>query len=402
MKVLQINTVYQHSSTGRMTIELHEYMKRRNIVSTIAAVDVPSENREFIKFSSPFSSHVHALLSRLSGRQGYFSYFSTCSLIKKIRRLKPDVVQLGVLHSNCINLPLLLKFLGNNNIPTAITLHDCWYFTGHCCYFTDTNCNRWKTGCGYCPDLKNWNKSLFFDFSSKNLKDKQKLFEGIKRLGVIGVSDWVTSFVKDSILKNAKIVRRIYNWIDINQFRPTDNSNLRKKLGLVDDFVVLGCSQGWSKEKGLFDFVEMAKRSPNYKFVLVGALSKEYLPLPKNVISVGALSGVSDLAQYYSMADVFYNPSTRETFGKVTVEALACGTPVVAYNLTATPELIKKGCGYVVDYQDFDRVEKCFEEIERNGSESYLNKCREYASKEFSPEKLMGEYIQLYDELMND
>lgn len=401
MKILQINAVYKHSSTGLLTYELHQYMKSKNVKSAIAAVDVPCENDEYIKFSSFFSGIMHALLSRVFGRQGYFSYFATKKFIRKIKKFSPDVVHIGVIHSNCINLPLLLGYLAENDIPTVITLHDCWYFTGHCCYFVDTHCDRWKEGCGHCPDIRNWNKSLFFDFSAKNLTDKKYLFGNIRRLAVVGVSDWVASLAKESILKDSMIIKRIYNWIDTETFKPIDTSRLREELMLQDKFVILCCSQYWNKAKGFFDIIEMSKRCPDFIFVLIGGIPQEYLPLPLNVISVGVLSDIKKLAEYYSLADVFFNPSSRETFGKVTVEAMACGTPVVAYNLTATPELIKDGCGYVVDYQNYDKIKKCFEKIFMEGKKAYQEKCAEFAHTNFGSEKLMNEYINLYKKLIS-
>lgn len=401
MKVLQINAVYKYSSTGRSTSEFHEYLKSQGIVSAIAAVDVPCENDEYIRIAGKLSTATHAILSRIVGRQGHFSYFSTWRLIKKVKKFAPDVIHLRVLHSNCINLPLLLKYFAKEDIPVVITLHDCWFFTGHCCYFVDSHCDRWKEKCGHCPDLRNWNKSLFFDFTTKNLLDKKALLGGIRRLAVIGVSDWVTGFVHESILKDASIIRRIYNWIDTEKMHPSDTSSFRQKINIKEsDFVILACAQNWNKAKGIFDIIQIANRCPDYKFVLIGGIPQEYLPLPNNILTIGVLSDLNQLANYYSMADVFFNPSTRETFGKVTVEAMACGTPVVAYRLTATPELVRDGCGYVVDYQDFDAIEDCLAIMKKNGKGVYENNCVAFTHKEFGSEKLMNDYIELYKELI--
>lgn len=400
MRILQINAVYKHSSTGRTTLELHKYLKQNGIVSAIAAVDVPYENEEYIKVAGKFSERLHALLSRLTGRQGFFSYYSTKRLIKKIHLFAPDIIHLRVLHSNCINLPVLLGYIAKNNIPTVITLHDCWYFTGHCCYFTDTQCDKWKQGCGKCPDLRNWNRSLFFDQTARNLRDKNELFGNIEKLAVIGVSDWVTSFVKDSILKDARIIRRIYNWVDTEQFNLKDTKDLRQKLGIVNDFVILCCAQAWGMAKGLQDVINVAHKCSDCKIVLVGSVPDDFLPLPTNIIQIGVLSDVNKLVEYYSMADVFFNPSTRETFGKVTVEALSCGTPVVAYNMTATPEIITEGCGYMTEPHDINSVIKYLEIIKREGKETYSKQCRESSVMRFSQPILMKQYIDLYKELL--
>lgn len=399
MKILQINAVYEHSSTGRTTTELHKSLLSKGIDSYVAACNISENTERLIKIGNTFDHRLHSLLSRLTGRQGHFSYLATKKLVRDIKRIAPDIVHLRVLHSNCINLPLLLKYLADKKIPVVITLHDCWLFTGHCCYFTDTKCDRWKSGCGKCPDLKNWNTSLFFDRTDSNLADKKELLNSLDRLAVIGVSDWVTSFVKDSVIKDAYIVKRIYNWIDVSKFNPTKN-NVRQKFNIEKDFVVLGVAQAWGVQKGIYEFITLAKKLPDYKFLLVGKMPDQFKPLPNNIISAGVTSSVEELVNYYSAADVFFNPSTRETFGKVTVESLACGTPVVAYNLTATPELIPDGCGYVTEYQDYDSVIKYLEHIHSLGKKSFIENCTSFAHNNFVKDKLINEYIELYEDLL--
>lgn len=398
MKVLQINAVYEYSSTGRMTTELHKYLLSQGIESYVAANNV-RDSECFIKLSSNWSMHLHSLLSHLTGRQGHFSYFSTKRLLKRIDNIKPDVVHLHVLHSNCVHLPLLLEYLAKHNIPTVLTLHDCWYFTGHCCYFTDSGCEKWKVGCGKCGDLKTWNSSWIFDYSKENLADKKRLFEAIPKVAVIGVSNWVTEFLKDSILKDSYIIKRIYNWIDLAKFYP-HNTDIRKKFNIDNDFVVLGVAQNWFSSKGIDDIKKIAELRPNYKFLLVGNVFEESLPLPSNIIATGVTSSVQELADYYACADVFVNPSIRETFGLVTAEAMACGTPVIAYNLTATPELINENSGFVCEYKDYDSIIRGLDAIHERGKEFYSKACIEFATSNFEQNKLMNDYVQLYKELI--
>lgn len=398
MRILQINAVYEYSSTGRTTTELHQFLLLQGHESFVAANNVPRTEGNIIKIGNTVDHRIHSFLSHLTGKQGYYSYFATKKLLKQIACIKPNVVHLRVLHSNSINIPLLLDYLGKNNIPTVVTLHDCWFFTGHCCYFTDARCNRWKTGCGNCPDLKNWNSSWLFDNTQSNIMDKKRLFESINNLAIIGVSDWVTEFIKDSILKDSKIVKRIYNWIDLEKFKPTD-SDIRRRFGLEDDFVVLGVAQNWGVQKGINDVKEVASRMPDCKFLLVGNVPEQYFPLPDNVVVAGVTSSVQELVNYYSCADVFFNPSTRETFGKVTVEALSCGTPVVAYNLTATPELVNSACGFIAEYKDHETIISSIYTIKAKGKSQYSESCIAFAKENFAKEKLMNDYLELYKEM---
>lgn len=401
MKVLQINAVFEYSSTGRTTQEMHEFLTKSGIDSYVAAVNIDGDKREFIKIGNGLSQKLHGFLSRVTGLQGYFSYLETKKLISKINKINPDVIHLRNLHANYINLPLLLRYIANKDIATVLTFHDFWFMTGHCCYFIDTNCERWKENCGNCPDMKNWNPSWFFDTSRKSLKDKKTLFRAIPRLAAIGVSDWVTNFFKDSILKDALIKRTIYNWVDTDLFRPQETNVLRKKLRLEGHFVILGVAQNWTATKGLNDFIEIARRLPTYRIVLVGNLIEGKHILPDNIISVGVIKDKEELVRYYAMVDVFFNPTLRETFGKVTIEAQSVGTPVVAYDVTATSELIIEGCGYLTKPHDYDQIVRAIKLIQRNGKSYYSEKCRDFVVKKFSRNVLMEQYISLYKELEN-
>lgn len=400
MRVVQVDSVYQYSSTGRTTAEMHAYFREHGIDSLVFCTNISDSEKNIFRFSSKLDMKIHALLSRVFGLQAIFSYYSTKKLVKQLSKVAPDIVHLRVLHSNCINLPLLLKFLAKKNIATVITLHDCWFFTGHCCHFVDSNCDRWKNTCGKCPQIRKWNKSLFFDNSAKLLSMKKELFGNIKHLGVVGVSDWVTGFVKESILKDSQIIRRIYNWIDISKYAQRDIRPIREKYGLSnDDFVVLGVAKEWSKQKGIDEFIKLAERCPEMKFVLVGNLLHDNLP--QNLIGVGSISDVNRLVDMYFMSDAFFNPSFRETFGKVTLEAIASGTPVVAYKATATPEIVVEGCGYLVEIGDIEEVAKSLEKIKLNKKSSYSQFCRQHAETNFSKEGIIRQYLNLYEQLIS-
>lgn len=399
MKIVQINTVYEYSSTGRTTMEMHQYLKSHGEDSYVFCVNVDRPSEKIYKFSGKFDMTFHSVMSRLLGLQGYFSYLSTKRLIKRIEKISPDIVHLRVLHSNCINLRLILTFLAEKDIPTVITLHDCWYFTGHCCYFLDVRCDKWKYNCGKCPEISNWNTSWFFDQSSKHLHAKKELFGNIRRLAVVGVSDWVTDFIQYSILKNSKIIRRIYNWVDISKYSGIDGLLARKKYDISEnDFVVLGVAQNWFPTKGLDDIISLARMNKDVKFCVVGNIMEK--KLPENVFAVGVLSNEKELICCYSMADVFFNPSKQETFGKVTIEALASGTPAVVYNMAASPELIKEGCGFVVEPGDLKTASKKILQIRKEGKKKYSNNCKDFVRNNFNIDKLMSENINLYKQLL--
>lgn len=399
MKVLQINAVSGISSTGRTSTEMADYLNQNGHEGFIAySAGVPYDKG--FKIGNNLDVKIHALLSRLLGTQAYFSFYATKKLIKFIYKMKPDVVHLRNLHSNYINLKFLLNHLAKNDIPTVITLHDCWFFTGKCTHYTTDNCYKWQTGCGGCPRLKKDNPSWFFDRTRKMHRDKKKWFSAIPRLAVIGVSDWITSEARKSFFSSAKIIKRIYNWIDLETFKPTETIELRHNLNLQNKFIILGVASGWSNAKGLDKFIELAgKLSSDTAIILVGGM-KENINLPANVIHIQETHDAKELAQYYSLADVYLHLSLEETFGKTIAEAMACGTPAVVFDSTACPEVVGNDCGIVVSPNDMEAVYKAVLEIKSSGKGKYADKCIKRATENFNMDDNIKQTINLYHEIV--
>lgn len=404
MRVLQINAVYEKFSTGRNVKEMHEVMLSKGIDSFIACPDLDKLRKNAYRIGNKVDWKLHALLSRVSGKQGYFSYFATKKLLNYIGQINPDIICLHNLHSNYINIPLLLTYIAQNNIATVLVLHDSWFYTGKCVYYIECSCNRWKKHCGDCPTLKLGNPSFFFDKTEKMLADKKKLFSYIERLAVIGVSQWVTEDAKKSILKDARIIQCIYNWIDLECFRPRDCSELKHSMGLDDKFIVFGIAMSWNSQKGINLFHELADLLPdNCKIVLAGDDSSIQIK-HSNVTYLGTIKDIDLLSKLYSMADVFVNPTIQETFGKTTAEAMACGTPVVAYNGTATPELVglDGSCGFLVDENDPKLYCEKILKIQEHGQMAFGKAARQRAENMFSKENNIQAYLDVYKKLLNN
>ena len=400
MKVAQINAVCGIASTGRTSVELALGLEERGHSSHVFYSYGKNTYPHASRIGNTLDRKLHAVLSRLTGLQGYFSYLPTQRLIRQLKRYQPDVVHLRNLHSNYIHLGALLKYLSKADIPTVITLHDCWFYTGKCTYYVSADCKKWQEQCGSCPllHIDTVNPTFFFDTTRKCLADKKKWLSAIPRLAVVGVSQWVTQEVSNgSILADRKPVT-IYNWIDFDTFHPRE-SDLRKKLALENRFVILVVASTISQIKCLNEIKAIAANMPeNWAIVAIGETTE---PLPENVIHIPQTSNAGTLAEYYSMADVCLNTTLYETFGKVTVESMCCGTPVVVYRNTASPELVEDGCGEIVEQAlGMGAVMGALQKVEAAGKERYTNICLEKAHQRFSKDHGVDAYIALYEQLI--
>lgn len=397
MRIVQINDTYGTGSIGRLSKNISDILiKEKNKVLFLYAQG-NADKKYCVKISSPLLQKIHALLSRLTGLQGYFSFFSTLKTVKTLREFKPDVVHLHNLHSNYINLKLLGKYLKRDNIGTVITLHDCWMFTGKCTYYIPANCKKWKEGCGKCPLLHkdNVNPTLFFDTTRRCLIDKKKWIAALDNLAIVGVSDWVTNEARQSIYKNKKLYR-IYNWIDQDVFFYR-KSDLRNKMELVNEKIILMVSSSLSVKKGYHEMLFLAKNLPSeYQLIYIGRNSQN-LSIPKNVIHIEHTDDAAQLAEYYSTADVCVNTTLYETFGMVTVESMSCGTPVVVYNNTASPELVSEGCGVIVNQSDgMGKIIEAIEIIVSWDRGKTREKCINYVQQTFNEIDAVKAYMDVY------
>jgi len=399
VRILQINAVYKEKSTGRTTYELEQYLRIKGWECYAAYSDGPDKPSNFIRLGGLNAHRIHCRLARWFGLQGFFSPFSANKVIRYIDEIQPDVVHLRNLHDNYLSIMPVLDHLAKEQIPTAVTLHDFFLFTGGCCFHTDFECRRWITGeCGRCPQMR---EESLFDFSRYVQKKKLKAFSKMSRLAVIGVSQWATNeFVASGKLPRA-VTKTIYNWVDFHTFR---YRKVAKKVAFRDtvqetDFVILGVATGWNDIKGLDSFLRLSKKLlPDCKIVLVGAVPKRQV-LPDNVIGLGIITDPKVLAECYCAADVFVSFSARETFGKVIAEAMSCGCPTVVYDVTACGEVAGTDCGYRVKLGDVDAAWEKISLIRKNGRAAYQDKCLERSRKLFDLQKNAQEYAELYEEL---
>ncbi|MDD3174302.1 MAG: glycosyltransferase, partial [Herbinix sp.] len=181
-------------------------------------------------------------------------------------------------------------------------------------------------------------------------------------------------------------------------FKPT-KSDLRTKYQLKNKYIILGVLNGFQKNKGSKYFIELANNLPeDFKLIILGINKASERLFPENVLVLPRTNNTTELAQFYTMADVFVNPTLQETQGLTNIEALACGTGVVTFNSGGCPESIDKNCGYVVERDDLSELIKAIISACKTPFDS--NYCIQRA-KLYDKSKLYNEYIKLYEFSMN-
>ena len=387
MRVLQISAFCGQGAPGKIMLGIHNVLENQGHQSIIAwgrATSAP-DTVPTIQIGRKIDYYAHALYTRLTDKCGFGSVRATHAFLKKLEELQPDLVQLHMLHGYFINLELLFNYLKEQEIPVVWTLHDSWVITGHCPCFDMIGCEKWKTGCHDCPQRSHHPSSWFVDNSEWNWHKKRELFTSLKNLTIIAPSNWMADIVSESFLKDFPI-QVIHNGINSQVFRPT-SSNVKNRIGTDGKKLVLGVSSTWAPSKGLVDFCHLAEKLPKeYKIVLVGLSKKQIHSLPNQIIGIEKTDSAHELAELYTAAHVFVNPTYEDNYPTTNLEALACGTPVITYRTGGSVEAVEEsGAGFVVPkgdvntltevimkLPDFDRTRSLYNCDEKQRYQEYL------------------------------
>lgn len=400
MKIVEINMVH-FGSTGKIMLQIaetarncgHEALTFSPMIYSDGSITFP-EIPGHIYYGTRFENRVHNAVALHFGGNGCASLFATFRLLHAVSRFKPDIIHLHNLHSACINLPLLFRYIKRRNIRTIWTLHDCWSFTGHCPHFERVRCEKWRTGCFHCPQYKNYPSSKV-DNSRQMYALKKKWFTGVKDMTLVTPSKWLADLAKQSYMKEYP-VRVIHNGINLQIFQPT-SSDFRQRYHCEGKFLLLGVAFGWGDRKGLDVFIELARRlNDHFQIILVGTNDQVDRLLPENIISIHCTEDQKELAKIYTAADLFVNPTREETLGLVNIEALACGTPVVTFRTGGSPECIDGTCGAVVALNDIDGLEQII--LSTCEKRPYMETACIERAKLFDKESKFEEYVKLYEE----
>ena len=393
MKVFMINSVAGVRSTGRICTDLAELLHQRGHTCRIAygRVSAPDFCKDYtVKIGSELGAYARFATGLVLDDQGKGARRATRRLIREIQEFDPDIIHLHNIHGYYLNIKMLFDFLSKADIPVVWTLHDCWTFTGHCSHFDFVGCDKWKDGsCRRCPVKTGYPPSLIVDRSAKNFKEKKALFTSVKNVTLVTPSDWLRRLAEQSFLGKYESIT-VNNGIDLSRFKPTP-SNAKERLGIADKKMILGVASIWGKRKGLLDFHALAGLlDDEWRIVLVGLNKHQIAALPQNVIGIERTNSITELAELYTAADVFVNPTHEEVFGLVNIEARACGTPVVTYRTGGCVEAVDESYCRIVDKFDVQGLHDAILSVSKRDG---IN------ADEFDKNQKYLEYISLYERI---
>jgi putative colanic acid biosynthesis glycosyltransferase len=403
MKILQINSTANLGSTGRIAEQIGEMVIKEGWQSIIAYGRAYNKSKSLLyKIGTNLDINIHGLQSLLLGKHGYgfASYRASIDLIKFIEIEKPSIVHIHNLHGYYINYKILFDALIKLQIKIIWTFHDCWPITGHCTYFSDINCQKWKTKCRDCPKITNYPKSLIFDNSSFDFEIKKAIF-GCYPISIVTVSKWLKGLVQESYLKNQKVIS-ISNGVDSSKFKiKPKNCVLADKYNINGKNVLVAASTSWAKQKGFEDYLKLASLlNEDVIIILIGLPLNLQKKLPQNIIGINRTESIDELVDWYNIADIVLNLSIQESFGLTSVEGFMCGKPTIVYNATASPELIVDSVmGEIINIGDLFGVNNAIKNLLKVKDNS--ENIRQLAIDNYDSIKQNKKYIDLYKEILS-
>lgn len=280
---------------------------------------------------------------------------------------RPDILHCHNLHGGWLPrggyfdlsaLPWLSR-----EIPTVMTLHDTWMLSGHCAY--TLGCDRWKTGCGHCPDLSIY-PAIARDATAANWKRKRDIYRE-SRVYVATPSRWLMRQVEQSILAPAVVEGRVIpNGVDSTVYKPGSRQQAREALGLSQQDMMLLFVANAARSNVFKDYrtIEQCARQVAAQYsnsritvIVLGDQGDPILYKNGGIQFVPFQRDKRITAQYYQATDVYVHAAKSDTFPNTVLEALACGRPVVATAIDGIPEQIEEGrSGFLVSAGDADAM----------------------------------------------
>lgn len=415
MRVLQLSPHDHQGGAARIAWYLFEGYKERGIESYLAVGEKTLDDPNILAIDHSKYAGMQVLgrirkwVEIMIGLEN-FNYPATRH-IPSLPPSHPDLVHAHNLHGRYFDLRIL-PFI-SRQFPTVLTLHDTWLLSGHCAYAI--GCERWRYGCGRCPDLS-LPPEVKRDATAYNWSRKKRIYEQC-RVYIATPSQWLLDQVEYSMLMPAVAKAKvIHNGVETSVYAPTDKDLARQQLGLPGDaFVLLYVIASRMRQNPYKDYSTIEQvlsllqnQAPQNKKIIFlglgeggktevkGSLEKRFIPYQNDV---------REVAKYYQAADVYVHAARADTFPNVVLEALASGTPVIATAVGGISEQVIDGkTGFLVPAKGAElmtnRIIELMNDAEKKEKMSF--EAAEDARKRFSLSRMVDEYLDYYCEVITD
>ncbi len=411
MKILIVNSSDTQGGASRAAYRLHLSLLANHIDCQMLVQSKSSDDFTVIGPMTKLEKVMNILRPRLDNLLVNFykkrtktpfstSWLPSGQLVKKINTINPDIVHLHWINAGMLKIEDIAKI----NAPIVWSLHDNWVFTGGC--HIKWECEKYKDSCGACPRLGSTKEN---DLSRQIYKRKQKTFSKISNLTIVGLSRWLEGCAKESTLLKDKKIVNLPNPIDTNRFKPFEKKKARElwDLPINKKLVLFGAMSATSDiNKGFIELGEALHKlkDKNIEFVVFGSSEpKESQNFGFKTHYMDHLQDDVSLVLLYSAADVMIVPSLQENLSNAIMESLACGTPVVGFDVGGNSDMVEhKNNGYLAKAFDTNDLADGIKYILEDPNYNELcQNARDKVLREFDSNVVAKKYIKLYEEVLN-
>lgn len=386
MKNVAIINATNGGSTGNIGINIYNALKARGANPIFCysvknqEIEIPENNYCFGKQSEIM---CHAYLTKLTGLHGCFTHYSTYKLLKLFSKLNIDTLFLVNIHCYTINEKMVFDYAAKHNLKVIYIQIDEYSFVGRCCYSQE--CDAYLTGCKKCRYLDKYHAGLI-DTASILVSRKKKAYDACKHLAFVGPLCVTEKAEKSYLLKNRNIFT-IDEAINVDIFKPRDNKLIKEKLNIPQDKIIILCAAPSVERKGFKYYLECARsleHDQRFLFYHVGYQANE--KLPANYRPIPFIHAPELLADYMSVADLFVFPSVADSMPNACLDAMACGTPLLCFDL---PGMSCMGGEPILKVVEPRNQEALNIEVSKAKpkSQEMINMCREYAVARYDERK---------------
>jgi glycosyltransferase involved in cell wall biosynthesis len=385
---------------------LYKALKENGHTTNMIVGQKDSNEADIYELANGPFKEIDKLTAYMEKELGFYSLMNLSSafLHSKPYYRSADIIHLQLLHAtpffNLLNIPLISR-----KRPTLWTMHDPWLLSGHCVHPLD--CDRWLTGCGNCPDL-----ALPIPIKRDATAFMSKVKEWVMHhsaLTLIVTSAWMQRKVSRSPIVSHLPSKFIPFGVDRGVFRPKDKASSRSRFQIPPDaHVLMFRNAPYYVYKGT-DYVLRAldlfiPHKTTYLLTLDAPYGLDSLRHKYKLVNLGWINDRDLLVDALNAADIFLMPSVAETFGMMAVESMACGTPVIVFEGTSLPDVIRAPRGGIaVPYKDYkalcavicELLEK--PEYLRSFSKAALNLIEE----EYTLELYVKRHLELYESFLS-